>query len=270
MMRGMQMSMTGYASSWDQVPDAMRQWNYTEPRLMEAMQSLNPFSSRWMPGKTGERIAKLNVFGGSLEQHQLAGNDFMAGLKQGPSHTFLRRKGVYAFARTGDVNPGETYYDYRMTMRPEAAMAEYLFREKEATYLYDDKVRQAAMDNTTRRTVSAETLAIQRDRELRGFGILQNSLFGWANPVAFLWHMPLPIFPQSATPKDMIAKAVARHKYGHGATFGDSMRRVGESIYQGATRLTQPQNTHRVARCPRCSTSGYRGSVCKNCKQALY
>ena len=270
MMRGMQMSMTGYASSWDQVPDAMRQWNYTSPRLMEAMQSLNPFSSKWMPGKGGERIAKLNVFGGSLEQHQLAGDDFMSGLKQGPSHTFMKRKGVYAFARTGDVNPGETYYDYRMTMRAEAPMAEYLFREKEATYLYDDKIRQAAMDNTTRRTVSAESLAIRRDQELRGFGILQNSLFGWANPVAFLWHMPLPGVPQSATPKDMVAKYVARHKFGQGGTFGDSMRRVGESISQGATRLTQPQNTHRVVWCPRCSTSGYRGSTCKNCRQALY
>lgn len=270
MMRGMQMSMQGYATSWDQVPDALRQWNYTSPRLMEAMQSLNPFSAKWTSGKTSERIAKLNVFGGSLEQHQLAGPEFLSGLWQGPSHTFLKKKGTYAYARTGDVNPGESYYDYRLNMRPEPKMMEYLFREKEAAYLYDNKFREAAMDTTTRRTVSAETLSIRREQELRGFGILQNPLFGWASPAAFLWHAPIPFFPQSATPKDLIANYVRRSKYGSGGSFGDSVRRVAEGIYSGTSRIMQPHKTYLQVWCPKCGASGYRGSVCRSCKQALY
>ncbi|MFN7991437.1 MAG: hypothetical protein U0R44_04745, partial [Candidatus Micrarchaeia archaeon] len=172
MMRGMQMSMQGYASRWDSTGDSLRQWNSTEPRLLEAMQSLNPFSFKWFGGKNSERLAKLNGMGGSLERHQLAGNDYMTGLRQAPQDIFLQRKGVYASARTGDANPGETTYNYRMELQADAPMAEYLYRSKEAAYLYDKGVEKAAMDNTVRRTVSAEALAIRRDQEMRGFGVL--------------------------------------------------------------------------------------------------
>jgi hypothetical protein len=269
MMRGMQMSMQGYASANDQQGDALRQWNYTEPRLMEAMQSLNPFSAKWFPGKTGERIAKLNVFGGSLEAHQLAGPDYQTGLKQGPSHLFLKRKGVYAFARTGDVNPGETEYNYRMEMRAAQPMAEYLFREKEAAFMYDKQLQEDAMNNTMRRTVSAEALQIRRTQEMQSFGIMQNPLFGWASPLGFLWHTPMA---PGLAPRDQISKMVARSKHGGGGGWGDSIRRLGDTLTQGATRIAQPHKTAMVVYCPRCNMSNYRGSKCKNpnCRQVQY
>jgi hypothetical protein len=272
MMRGMQMSMQGYASKWDSTGDALRQWNYTEPRVLEAMQSLNPMSFKWFGGKNSETMSKLNVFGGSLERHQLAGHDYMVGLRQAPQDIFLQKKGVYANARTEDVNPGETFYDYRMTMKADAPMAEYLFRSKEASYMYDKEMYKAAMDNTTRRTVSAESLAIRRDQELRGFGVLQNSLFGWANPLAFIWHMPVPLFPQSATPKEIVAKYVARSKHGYGGGFGSNLKGMAEGMGQGLSKLVQPQKLSMVVYCPKCGMSNYRGSMCKNaaCKQAMY
>ncbi|MFH0885097.1 MAG: hypothetical protein V1861_05295 [Candidatus Micrarchaeota archaeon] len=273
MMRGMQMSMQGYASKWDSTGDALRQWNYTEPRMLEAMQALNPMSFKWFGGKNSDTMSKLNVFGGSLERHQLAGHDYMVGLRQAPQDIFLQKKGVYANARTEDVNPGETFYDYRMTMKADAPMAEYLFRSKEASYLYDKDLYKSAMDNTTRRTVSAESLAIRRDQELRGFGVLQNSLFGWANPLAFIWHMPVPLFPQSATPKEIAAKYVARSKHGYGGGgFGSNLQHMAEGMGQGLSKLVQPQKLSMVVYCPKCGMSNYRGSMCKNaaCKQALY
>ncbi|MEW6035766.1 MAG: hypothetical protein AB1529_04080 [Candidatus Micrarchaeota archaeon] len=272
MLRGMQMSMQGYASKWDSTGDALRQWNYTEPRVQEAMQSLNPFSFKWFAGKNSSRVAKLNVIGGSLERHQLSGHDYLAGLRQAPQDIFLQKKGVYANARTEDFNPGETIGDYRMKMHADAPMAEYLFRAKEAAYLYDKDLYKDAMDNTTRRTVSAEALAIRRDQELRGFGVLQNSLFGWANPLGFLWHMPMPLFPQSATPKEIVAKYVARSKHGHGQSFGDSMKQMAEGIGKGASKMFQPHKMSMVVYCPKCGMSNYRGSMCKNlsCRQALY
>lgn len=273
MMRGMQMSMQGYASKWDSTGDALRQWNYTEPRLLEAMQSLNPFSFKWFPGKNSERMAKLNAVGGSLERHQLSGQEYLLGLRQAPQDIFLQKKGIYANARTEDVNPGETFYDYRMTMKTDAPMAEYLFRTKEATYMYDREMYKSAMDNTSRRTVSAEALAMRRDQELRGFGVLANSLFGWANPLGFIWHAPVPLMPQSLTPKEIVTKYVARSKHGYGGGgFGDSMRSMAEGMGKGVSRLVQPHKMSMVVYCPRCGTSNYRGSACKNpsCRQVQY
>jgi hypothetical protein len=269
MIKGTQMSMQGAASKWDTTPDALRQWNYTQPRLREAMQSLNPFSFRWFSGKNSERVAKLNVFGGSLEQHQLAGPDFMAGLKQAPQDIFLQRKGVYSSARTGEANPGASAYNYRAQLTFDAPMAEYLIRTKEAAYRYDKQVQEAAMTTTQRRTVSAEALALRRDQELRGFGVMQNPLYGWANPVAFMWHTPVPLFPQSASPKDLISNVVRKHKYGQGGSWRDSVQRAGQGIGKGTKKFFQPHLVARTVYCPRCSKSGIRGSSCP-CGQALY
>ncbi len=267
--RGMQMSMQGYASKWDQRDDALRQWNHTQPRLREAMQSMNPFSYRWFPGKASEQVAKLNVYGGSLEQHQLAGPEYMAGLRQAPQDIFLQRKGVYASARTGEANPAASYYNYRHELKYDAPMAEYLVRQKGAEFMYDKKVQEAAMSNTQRRTVSAEALAINREQQLRGFGVMQNPLYGWANPLAFVWHAPIPLMPSSATPKDIVANMMRKHKTGHGESWGDTMRSVGESVKKGAKDFVSPGMLHRVVYCPKCSRSGYRGSRC-SCGQSLY
>ncbi len=269
MVRGMQMSMQGYASKWDQTPDALKQWNFTEPRLREAMQSINPFSAKWFSGKTSERVAKLNVFGGSLEQHQLAGNDYMGGLKQAPQDIFLQRKGVYASARTGETNPGASFMDYRANLHVDAPMAEYLIRNNEAAYKYDKQIQSEAMNNTTRRTVSAEALSLRRDQELRGFGAMQNPLYGWANPLAFLWHAPVPLFPQSLTPKDIIGNAVKKHKHGHGGSWEQSVANAGTGVARGTKRLLQPHLIARQVYCPKCGRGGLRGATCQ-CGQTLY
>jgi hypothetical protein len=269
MIKGMQMSMQGYASSHDSTQNALRQFNYTEPRLREAMQSVNPFSYKWFPGKTGERIAKLNVFGGSLEQHHLAGPDFMAGLRQSPQDLFLQRKGIYANLRTGAANPGTSAYNYRHELQFDAPMAEYLYRMKESSFIHDKKVVEAAMNNTVRRTVSAEALALRRDQELRGFGAMQNPLYGWANPGAFLWHLPIPLWPTSLTPRDMMSKWAERSKYGSGASFTDNLKRMSESMTRGSTKLFQPHKMHMTTYCSRCHASSYRGSRC-SCGTPMY
>jgi hypothetical protein len=268
--RGMQMSMQGYASKWDSTPDALRQWNYTEPRLREALQSMNPFSFKWFGGKTSERVAKLNVFGGSLEQHQLAGHEYLGGLRQAPQDIFLQRKGVYASARTGETNPGASTMDYRANLQYDAPMAEYMWRNKETSFIHDRKVEEAAMTNTQRRTVGAEALAMRREQELRGFGVMQNPLFGWANPLAFIWHTPVPLFPQSASPKDIVSKMVAKHKHGGGGgSWAASVGNVGESLARGTKNLMRPDLISRQVWCPRCSRSGMRGARC-SCGQTLY
>ena len=271
-LRGVQMSMQGYASKWDSTGDALRQWNYTPPRITEAFQAMNPFSARWFSGKTGDRIAKLNVFGGSLEQHQLAGPEYQAGLKQAPQDIFLSRKGVYASARTGEANPGASFYDYRSNLVLDNTMAEYMFRAKESAFMYDKNVQKSAMDNTVRRTVSAEALSIRRTQELQSFGVLQNSLFGWANPVGFIWHMPVPGFPSGATPRDLASNYMQKAKTGQGRSFSDGLKRMAESVGQGASRIAQPHKMAMVVYCPKCGTPNYRGSTCKNssCKQVQY
>jgi hypothetical protein len=272
MIRGMQMSMQGYASKWDASGDALKQWNYTHPRILEAMQSINPFSFRWFPGKTSERLQKLNVFGGSLEKHQLAGADFLGGLKQAPQDIYLNRKGVYSSARTGEANPGLSHYNYRHELTPEATASEYLFRMHEGAFMFDERVREAAMTNTVRRTVSAEALAIRRNQELRSFGIMQNPLYGWASPILALWHMPVPGTPSALTPKDWVSNHVRKSKEGSGrsASFSERMQGVMDGIGKNLTAFVNPNRLARVVYCPTCGTPNYRGSSCKRCHQAQY
>jgi hypothetical protein len=274
MIKGMQMSMQGYASKWDATGDSLKQWNYTQPRLLEAMQSVNPFSFKWFPGKTSERLQKLNVYGGSLEKHQLAGSDFLLGLRQAPQDISLTRKGVYASARTGEANPGVSHYNYRHELMPEAAVGEYLLRQKEGAFMHDERVRESAMTNTVRRTVSAEALAMRRNQELRSFGVMQNPLYGFASPIAALWHMPIPgAEALHLAPKDWVSSAVNKAKTGgRSMSFSERIESMAVGIGRGLTKLTQPGQLSRVVYCPRCGMSNMRGSSCKNasCRQAQY
>ncbi|MFH1520435.1 MAG: hypothetical protein ABID61_02205 [Candidatus Micrarchaeota archaeon] len=278
MFRGFQMSMQGYASKWDSTDDALRQWNYTNPRIMEALQSMNPFSATMASvlgfgsNKASKQMTKLNVFGGSLERHQLAGSDFQTGLMQSTPDIMLHRKGLYSTARTGDANPGETHYDYRSTLQFDPAMAEYLYRTKDSTFKYDQAVRDAAMDNTTRRTVSAEALNIRRRQELDMFGFERNSLWGFFNPLLFFWHLPAPVFPQSLTPRERVSKWISNSKTGQRTSFQENMTRLAQSTGNGVSRLLQPHRLAQVVYCPTCGMSSFRGSRCKNptCKSYLY
>ncbi|VVC03040.1 Uncharacterised protein [Candidatus Bilamarchaeum dharawalense] len=276
MFRGFQMSMQGYASKWDSTDDTLRQWNYTNPRILEALQSMNPFSAAmYGKGKLSNSLSKLNVFGGSLERHQLAGADYQAGLLQSAPDIMLHRKGIYSTARTGDANPGESFYNYRSELQLDATMAEYLTRTRDATFAYDQAVRDSAMDNTTRRTVSAETLNIRRRQELDMFGFERNSLWGYFNPILFLHHIPVPIFPQSITPRDLIANWRAKAKHGSASGvggFGEGINKMAQDIAHKSYMALHPHRIAQVVYCPKCGMSNFRGSMCKNpsCKSYLY
>ncbi|MFH1784831.1 MAG: hypothetical protein ABH842_00215 [Candidatus Micrarchaeota archaeon] len=273
MLRGFQMSMQGYASKWDSTDDALKQWNYTQPRIMEAMQSLNPFSAAmYGRGKLSRALSKLNVFGGSLERHQLAGTDMQEGLKQSAPDIMIHRKGIYSTARTGDANPGESYYDYRHNLVLDQVQAEYLTRTKDSVFMYDEAIKNAAMDNTVRRTVSSEALCIRRRQELDMFGFERNSLWGYFNPILFLHHIPVPIYPQSLTPRDMIADWRARAKHGGGGGFGEGAGRLARDLSNKASHIMRPHRISQVVYCPRCGMANYRGAQCKNasCRSYLY
>ncbi len=260
MMRGLQMSMQGYASKWDSTGNALAQWNYTQPRIREAMQSVNPFSFKWFSGKTWDRLAGLNVYGGSLEKHQLAGRDFTKGLLQGPQDIYLTRKGVYSSARTDEANPGISDYDYRHVLNPTVKAAEYAFRMNEGAFMYDERIRAAAFTNTVNRTVGAEALAMRRNQELYSFGIMQNQMFSLLNPLMPLWHG----FPMGGpSTKDIVSGYLARSKTGGSTSFTQRLQTTVENIGRSVTRAVQPQMLARTTYC--CGTSNYRGSRCRKC-----
>ena len=272
MVRGMQMAMQGYPSKWDMTGDPMRMWDHTAPRFSEWMQSFNPFSFSWFGGKTSDRIRKLNYWGGSMERSQLAGSDFIRGLQQGPADLLHSRKGIFANLRTYDCNPGASAYNYRNTLILDSPMAEYLYRMKEGAFYHDAGVRKAALDNTTRRTISAEALAARREGELRNFGIMSNPIYGWASPLTFLLHLPLPFMPPSWTPKDIMSKWAMRAKGGHGQPFTESMRSFAERSAAGINRFFRPDMRDRMISCPKCGIMNQRGVRCKNptCGVRLY
>ncbi len=262
MIKGMQMSMQGYAPRFDMTDNVMRQWNYTPPRLREAMQSLNPFASRLYPGRTFERMSKLNVYGGSLEQRMLAGPDFNSGLNQAPQEAGVQKKGIYANIRVGMANPGASQVTYRREHQIGQPMASYLYRMREAEYMYDKSIRDAALTVTQRRTVSAEALAMTREREMRGFGMMNNPLFTYMNPMFFMFHMGIPLYPQSLTPRDMLGNFVRKQKYGHGESWRDMVRGLGQSMVGGTQRFFRPDMLYRQVYCGKCGRGGIRGRRC--------
>ncbi len=271
-LRAAQQSMQGTPSRWDRRWDPMKPYNYTLPRMQEALQTLNPFSYGWTSNKYTENIDKLNVFKGSAQHHDLAGPAFSKGLRQAPQDTFGYRKGVYAYLRTGEANPGDSFYNYRHELKLDAAMAEYMVMSKgpmESIYKNDREIWQSAMDNTVPRTISAEALGIRRRQELYSFGIMQNPLYGWANPIAFLWHLPPPGVPDGLAPRDLLSGWVGKAKYGHGKGFADNMNAMVQRWGQGAVSVMQPHKVYDIVYC-RCGMSGYRkGGRCRGCGARL-
>lgn len=280
--RGIQQAMQGYPSKWDQTFSPMKPWDHTPVRIRDFLSALNPittFFSTFSPehpkiakyyNKVRDKIFKYE-FTNPLVQHDLAGAGIGAGLKQGPQDIYFTRKGIYASARTGEANPGASYYDYRHVLQLDNCLAEYLSyraREHSAYFRQDRYVMEQALKTTVKRQVAAEALALRREHELRGFGMLQNPIYGWFNPALFIWHNP--ILPQ-LSPKELVAGAAQRIRQGGvRGQWAQMFRDYSERGWQSLKRGMMSWMTDRIVYCPICQTAGYRGQVCKRCHHLLY
>jgi hypothetical protein len=270
MFGGMQMAMQGMPAKWDKSRNPLKAWDYTPSRFAEAGRALNPLSFTWGKSKMGQVPKKLNIWEGSLERHGLAGADILAGHAQAPQDIFGKRTGMYAVARYGEANPAASAYNYRNVLTVDPAQAEFLWRNREGVAMMDKEIREQAMSYTMNRNVSAEALAIRRQQELISFGVWQNSLYGWANPLAFAYHMPLPLVPPSMSPKEIATSAMRRAKMKDpgrrgSAAVGDTFRDAG----QATLRFMQPWKGASVAFCPVCHKPGYKGARC-SCGGRIY
>ncbi len=269
MIRSLQMSVHGYPSKWDTSDNPMSAWKFTPPRFLESMQAVNPFS---FSGVKFRRVSSLNVWGGSLEKRQLAGPDFAQGLSQSPWEIFGQHKGgARNTARWNTTNPGLSYSNYRNETLLDPAQGEYLWRSAQATYVHDERIKRQAFSDINRRTIRAEALAMKREEELRGYGLSQNPLYGWASPLTFAYHLPLPFIPPSFAPRSMIANAASSYKYG-GRSFMQSLAELKRKTGGALSRFAQPWRGANVAYCPICHTPGYHGGNCKNpqCGHYIY
>jgi len=270
--RGMQMSMQGYASKWDTQKNMFKQYEFTQPRMLEAMQALNPFSVTLGKGRLAQALSKANVFESSLEKRQLAGNDFRAGLGIAPQDIWLNTSGAYSDARIGAANPGLSFYSYRANLKMDSGMADYMWRAGGAATMFNKEINDLAHDCSHRRTASAEALHIRRGQELRGFGASQNSMFGWASPAMFLWHFPAP-GTHAFGLRNITSSLVQFVK--SGGRRGSYMDRLGEMadhVGESLGRAARPWKTSNVVYCPNCGKAGYRGASCsgRNCRSMLY
>lgn len=261
--RTMQVAMQGYPSRWDvNQADALKPFEYTDARPLEALRSVSNILG------TG-KLSKLKVWESAAEQRHQAGAEILAGLRQAPSDIFFRRTGVEVIARVGMANPAASYYDYRYNLNTDEAMASYLWRNRDAVYRYDKEIEQQAFRSTVRRTVSAEALAMKYEQESQRFGIMQNPVYGWFNPVLFAWHLPLPFWPSSMTFRDAATRYAARRKYGHEEPWSARVAQAAEDLASGIYRAATPWKGSMVVYCPKCGRSGYRGSMCI-CGTPLY
>ncbi|MFH1222242.1 MAG: hypothetical protein V1492_04105 [Candidatus Micrarchaeota archaeon] len=260
--RSIQTSMQGGPSRWDQVSDSLKPFEYSSPRILEAARSASNILG-------GGMLSKLRLWENSAEQRQTAGEDLMQGLRQAPSDIFFRRTGVDSIARTGMSNPGASYSDYRYTQKMDEAMAGYMWRNRDAVYEFDKEIRDSAMRSTVRRTVSAEALALRNDQEMRGFGVSQNTIYGWFNPILFAWHMPLPAMPSSITPREFVTRYANKEKYGQSESWSHRVENIAKDVYDSAGRAATPWKGSMVVSCPKCGTFTFRGARC-NCGASVY
>lgn len=281
MTRGIQMSMQGYASKWESSMNPLRQYNYTTPRIAESFQAVNPFSfslskdkiAKWDFLRNGVQwasagIHKLNLFESSLEKRQLAGQAFMKGLSVGPQDVWVQEQGVYSVARTGSANPGSSFYDYRATLQLDPRMAETFMRMGDTWTIFDKYIQESAMNTIQRRTVSAESLSIIRSQELRGFGISQNSMFGFLNVPLYFWHSPLPGL-HFAGLRNITSMAFAAYKNrARGGSWMDKVAAAGANAGGTALRALTPWNLASQTHCA-CGRIKPRGSTCQ-CGAFLY
>jgi hypothetical protein len=251
-----QKEMMGRAGRFDTTGDPLRMLHHTEPRVRSAMQAfLNPLSL------SSNKIAqKLNVWGGSAQRRQVGGEDVMLGLAAATQDISLTRKGVYVTGRVGDANPREKMYNARMEGEIDAPMAYELM--KNATFRYQRDIYDAAHTNTTRRTVSAEALAIKRSQELMSFSSLQTPQGKFYSPIHFALHaLKVP---------DIGTKIAARAKHGYGGSVGDSMRHSMKSMSQNAGFLLRPHMQVWEKRCPKCGANSYQYRKCASCGTRLW
>jgi len=269
MVAGAQRSLQGYMSKWDTTDDPLKPFgSHTSPRILESLRMYNPMSFSWGRGWASQKIDAMNKFQSRAEKAQLTGYDHQVGLKQSYSDIQVVYKGAAAIARTGLANPGASIMDTRFNEQLAPAMAEYAMMRMGPMSGYfrnDEYVRGQALTDTIHRTVSAEALAIKRQQELMGFGVLQNPLYTWFNPLFFAYHMGVPGFPESMSPKELLTSYVNKHRKGGGGgniveSFKDSMNRTGQAMGRAFT----PWKASMVKYC-RCGTPGYTGGSCKKC-----
>ena len=262
MFRHIQVAMHGAPSRWDRQPDALKTFEYGNPRLLGATRSVTNILG------TG-KLSKLKVWKNAGEERHQAGEEILQGLRAGPSDMSTRRTGVFSIAREGDANPACSYYTWRHELKMDEAMAGYLWRNRELVYMYDKEVKQQSMAYTQRRTVSAEALGIRMDQEARGFGVSQNPIYGFFNPLLFAWHLPIPGVPASMSMRDKVTNWAAKRKYGYGQSFGSRVSETAKDLADGAWRAATPWKGNSVVACPKCGKFTYRGTVCR-CGHELY
>ncbi|MEW6723018.1 MAG: hypothetical protein AB1324_07175 [Candidatus Micrarchaeota archaeon] len=255
-----QKEMMGRASRWDTTGDPTRTLYHGQPRVRSAMQAFfNPLGL----STTSKWAKKLNIFApGDATTRQVGGEDVMLGLGASSMDTIQIRKGINIVGRIGSANPRERFLDYRNTAVLDAPMASELMRDDAFKYYRD--IYENAHTNTTRRTMSAETLQMKRTQEVMSFSSLQTPQGKFYSPVHFALHMlRIP---------EMGAKYAMRAKHGYGGgSVGDSMKRSVREMAEGMGRAFTPhRDIYRVS-CPHCGhTTAQRFSKCGSCGKRLW
>jgi hypothetical protein len=268
MIAGSQRALQGYASKWEGTENPLMSYgNYTSPRLLEAFRNYNPMSFSHGRGWINSKIQTLNKYESRAEKAQLVGYDHAKGLMQGYSDISVIYKGAAAIARTGMANPAASITDTRFNEQLAAPMAEYLMMRNgpmSGFYKEDPYVRDRAMTDTIRRTVSAEALAIKRQQELMGFGISQNPLYSWFNPVLFAYHMGIPGYPTALSPKELINSAVNTYRRGGAGNLAQSVKSSVRNMGDALNRAFHPGKASMTKYC-RCGKPGFSPGTCGSC-----
>lgn len=276
---------------------------FTNPRLGNfAYALLNPFSVYQFSGpimgniqKGVEYVEEKLGFGTQMKARFGAGRELGLGIRHTPQEASFLRPGLFAYYRTGPVNPGTSILTMRYTHEFDPLQAQMLayrsmvgrggnadLRANPSRAFFKEYIptAEAGMRDTIRRKVDPIYWQYHGEETRRTFGWFANQANVFASPVHYIWSSGFGLIPllSQLSPKEFfnqggaIAKR-AKETYSHTGSYKEARQVVTSSVKAtvlsgggGLKKAVQVRELAKTVTCPVCNSSTVRGSYCASCR----
>ncbi|MDO8553596.1 MAG: hypothetical protein Q7S22_02210 [Candidatus Micrarchaeota archaeon] len=296
MFRNAQEELQGSPTRFDIQEHYTKPYISTQPRLRNFFQSLaSPTTSHAFQLPGIKQIQEKLGMGGVPMERFGTGIEIGKGLRHTPQEASFLRPGLFAYFRTGPVNPGASILTMRYTHEFDPLQAQMLsYRSmvggeanpSRAFFKQYNITSEAAMRDTTRKKVDPLMWQYHGEETRRSFGWFTNQANAFASPVHYFWNSGLgfiPFLPQ-LSPKELLTHGSSLYKKAkdtHKETFADTgsvkearseaAKEVGKSLWStvggggsGLRNFVKISGLKNNVPCSSCGRMNAHGTQCSN------